>query len=67
MGLSVLRRSIQKFSEESGGPLDGQSQPFFLTIGVAKIIPYRYAKAYESVNFLTDLYLKKGWSLRRIS
>ena len=51
----------------SGGPLEGQSQHFFLTIEVAEIIPYRYAKRYEDVSFLTDLYLRKGWSLRRIS
>lgn len=49
------------------GPLEGQSQHFFLTIEVAEIIPYRYAKRYEDVSFLTDLYLRKGWSLRRIS
>jgi hypothetical protein len=51
----------------SGGPLEGQSQPFFLTIEVAEIIPYREVKPYENVSFLTDLYLKRGWSLRRIS
>ena len=51
----------------SGGPLEGQSQPFFPTIEVAEIIPYRHAKPYEDMSFLTDLYLRKGWSLRRIS
>jgi hypothetical protein len=39
----------------------------FLTIEVAEIIPYRYEKPYEDVSFLTDLYLKKACSLRRIS
>jgi hypothetical protein len=43
------------------------SQPFFLTIEVAEIIVYRQAKPYENVSFLTDLYLNRGWSLRRIS
>lgn len=51
----------------SGGPLDSLSQPFFLTLEVAEIIPYRQAKPYENLSFLTDLYLKRGWSLRRIS
>lgn len=44
----------------SGGPLEGQLQLFFLTIEVAEIIPYRHAKPYEDMSFLTDLYLKKG-------
>jgi len=51
----------------SGGPLEGLSQPIFLTIEVAEIIPYRQSKPYENVSFLTHLYVKKQWSLRRIS
>lgn len=51
----------------SGCPLEGQLQLFFPTIEVAEIIPYRHAKPYEDMSFLTDLYLKKGWSLGRIS
>ncbi len=51
----------------SGGPLEGQLQLFFPTIEVAEIIPYRHAKPYEDMSFLTDLYLKKGSSLGRIS
>lgn len=43
------------------------SQSFFLTIEVAEIIPYRRVKPYENTSFLTDLYLKRHWSLRRIS
>ncbi len=50
-----------------GGPLEGQLQHCFLSIEVAEIVPYQYAKRYEDVSFLTDLYLRKGWSLRRIS
>lgn len=53
--------------KKGGGPLDRLTQPIFLTIEVAEIIPYRQAKAYEDVSFLTDLYQKRGWSLRRIS
>jgi DNA invertase Pin-like site-specific DNA recombinase len=52
---------------KSGGPLEEQSQQIFPTIEVAEIISYRHAKPYEDVSFLTDLYVKKGWSLRRIS
>ncbi len=63
-GLNTFRCSN---SVTDGGPLEGQSQHFFLTIEVAEIIPYRYAKRYEDVSFLTDLSLRKGWSLRRIS
>lgn len=34
---------------------------------MAETIPYRRVKPYRNVIFLTDLYLKRGWSLRRIS
>jgi len=53
--------------KKSGGPLDRLTQPIFQTVEVAEIIPYRRVKAYENVSFLTDLYLKRQWSLRRIS
>jgi hypothetical protein len=53
--------------KKSGGPLEGQSQTFSLTLEVAEIISYRYEKPYEDVSFLINLYLKKGWNLRRIS
>ncbi|MBA2405108.1 MAG: hypothetical protein H0V66_10090 [Bdellovibrionales bacterium] len=62
---SVLKNSLVK--GKSGGPLVSPPQPFFLTIEVAEIIVYRQAKPYENVSFLTDLYLNRGWSLRRIS
>lgn len=65
--LLVTQKSKIRWEKEDGGPLHSLSQPFFLTIEVAEIIPYRQGKAYENVSFLTDLYLKKGWSLRRIS
>jgi hypothetical protein len=62
---SVLKNSLDK--SKNGGPLDRLTQPIFQSVEVAEIIPYRLVKAYENVSFLADLYLKRQWSLRRIS
>lgn len=43
------------------------SQPVFLTFELCEKITICHPKLYENVSFLTDLYLKKKWSLRRIS
>ena len=51
----------------SGGPTSGSHELFFLTYEVADIIKFRSPKKHENICFLTNLYTKKGWSLRRIS
>jgi len=51
----------------NGGPSRGLSEPFFLTSKVSDIVEFIYQNTCENQIVLTDLYVKKGWSLRGIS
>jgi len=42
-------------------------EPFVRTIEVSEIIKFSHAKPWDNTILLTDLYVIKGYSLRRIS
>lgn len=50
-----------------GGLSKHLNELFFLNIEISEIIKFSFPKPWDDVSFLTDLYLKKGWSIRRIS
>ena len=63
---------IKKGRQEStflytGGPPDHLYQQFFHITDVSETIKFREPKPWDDASFLTDLYIKKRWSLRRIS
>ncbi|MGB0454349.1 MAG: hypothetical protein ACPGJV_11625 [Bacteriovoracaceae bacterium] len=52
---------------ERGGLSKGLNESFFLTTEVSEIIKFKEPKPWDDSSFLTHLYVKKQWSLRRIS
>lgn len=59
--------SVGSFTVLSGGLSKGLNEHFFLTTEVSEIIKFKEPKPWDDSSFLTHLYVKKQWSLRRIS
>ena len=56
-----------EFSDFNGGPSQSLIEKIFLTLEVSEIIKFSHPKPWDDLSFLTHLYVKKRYSLRRIS
>ena len=52
---------------KDGGISKELNEHFFLSLEVSEIIKFHLPKPWDDLILLTDLYVKKGYSLRRIS
>jgi len=63
----IIKKPPQGWLFHYGGLSKELNELFFLSIEVSEIINFHSPKPWDDVSFLTNLYVKKGYSLRRIS